>query len=99
MIFDPWVSQQVDRLVYAMIVLIPFALAANRSLKVLGGAVCLAAIASQWLLDQVFVSVWCFFAALLSLLILQVCRTAPDIDTQKKTNLPRSNTAEETRPA
>jgi hypothetical protein len=41
----------------------------------LGGAVCLSAIVSQWLLDEVFTSFWCFFAALLSLFILHICQT------------------------
>jgi hypothetical protein len=77
LIFDPWISQQCDRLVYAMIVLIPFVLTSNPSLKVLGGAVGLTAIISHWLLNAVFISLWCFFAALLSLFILYICRTAP----------------------
>ncbi len=77
LIFDPWISQEVDRLLYAIIILIPLVLTSNSSLKVLGGAVCLSAILSHWLLNEVFISLWCFFAALLSLLILYVCRTAP----------------------
>lgn len=77
LIFDPWFSQQVDRAIYAIIILTPFALASNYSLKLFGAAVCLSAIASHWLLNQVFTSVWCFFAALLSLSILLICRTAP----------------------
>lgn len=77
LIIDPWVSQELDRLLYATIILVPLILASNRSLKVFGGAIGLSAIASNWLLHQVFVSVWCFFAALLSLFILHICRTAP----------------------
>lgn len=88
LIFDPWFSQQFDRLFYAIIILVPFALASNRSLKVFGGAVCLSAITSHWLLNQVFVSVWCFFAAILSLLILFICRTASTMNLQENTDLP-----------
>jgi hypothetical protein len=76
LIFDPWISQACDRLVYALIILIPFLLTSNPSLKVLGGAVGLTAILSHWLLNVVFISLWCFFAALLSLFILYICRTA-----------------------
>lgn len=76
LIFDPWLSQEVDRLLYALIILIPFALASNRSLKGFGGAIALSAIASHWLLHQVFVSTWCFFAALLSLLIVFICQSS-----------------------
>jgi hypothetical protein len=75
LIFDPWFSQDCVRLIYAIIILIPLVLASNPSLKVLGGAVCLSAIVSQWLLDEVFTSFWCFFAALLSLFILHICQT------------------------
>lgn len=76
LIFDPWVSQAVDRLVYALIILIPFALASNHALQRLGAMIALSAIASHWLLHQVFVSVWCFFAAILSLLIVLICQSA-----------------------
>lgn len=74
LIFDPWFSQEFDRLIYALIILLPLALASNRALNLLGGAVLLSAIASYWLLNEVFVSVWCFFAAILSLFILYICR-------------------------
>lgn len=80
LIFDPWVSQQFDRLIYALIILIPFALATNPALKVFGAAICFSAIAAQWLHNEVFVSVWCFFAAMLSVGILYICRTAPPTD-------------------
>jgi hypothetical protein len=77
LIFDPWFSQDCDRLIYAMIILIPFVLTSNPSLKVFGGAVCVTALLCQWLLNAVFISLWCFFAALLSLFILYICQTAP----------------------
>lgn len=82
LIFDPWFSQQFDRFLYALIILIPFALASNRSLKFFGAAIGLSAITSHWLLYQVFVSVWCFFAAILSLLIVFICQTSPTIHRQ-----------------
>lgn len=85
LIFDPWFSQQFARLLYALIILIPFALASNRSLQVFGGMVCLSAIASYWLLNQVFISVWCFFAAILSLFILLICQTSLTINLPEKT--------------
>jgi len=84
LIFDPWLSQQVDRTFYAIIILTPFAIASNRFLRFLGAAVCLSAIASHWLLNEVFTSVWCFFAALLSLFILYICRTAPPMKLLQK---------------
>lgn len=86
LIFDPWLSQEVDRLLYALIILIPFALTSNRSLKGFGGAIALSAIASDWLLHQVFVSTWCFFAALLSGLIVFICQSSPIINLQQDLN-------------
>jgi hypothetical protein len=77
LIFDLWLSQDVDRVIYALIILIPFVLASNRALKGFGATIALSAIASHWLLHQVFVSVWCFFAAILSLLIVFICQSSP----------------------
>lgn len=83
LIFDPWFSQAVDRLVYALIILIPFALASNPALKGFGATISLSAIASHWLLHQVFVSVWCFFAAILSLLIVWICQSSSTVNWQQ----------------
>jgi len=83
LIFDSWFSQEVDRLVYALIILIPFTLASNPALKRFGATIALSAIASHWLLHQVFVSVWCFFAAILSLLIVWICQSASTVKGQQ----------------
>lgn len=83
LIFDPWFSQEVARIIYALIILIPFALASNRVLKGFGATIALSAIASHWLLHQVFVSVWCFFAAMLSLLIIFICRSSSTVNWQQ----------------
>jgi hypothetical protein len=72
LIFDNWVSQEVDRAVYAVIIVTPFLIASNPLLKILGGLVLTSAIATYLMLNQVFVSVWCFFAAIISLYILYV---------------------------
>jgi hypothetical protein len=80
LIFDPWFSQQFDRLLYALIILIPFSLASNRSLKLFGAAIAVSAIVTHLLLYQVFVSVWCFFAAILSLWLVFICQSAPIAD-------------------
>jgi hypothetical protein len=83
LLFDPWFSQEVDRLVYALIILIPFALASNPALKGLGATIALSAITSHWLLHQVFVSVWCFFAAILSLFIVWICQSSSTVNWQQ----------------
>lgn len=84
LVFDPWFAQEVPRLVYALIILIPFALASNRALTGFGAMIALSAIASHWLLHQVFVSVWCFFAAILSLLIIFICKSASTASWQQE---------------
>jgi hypothetical protein len=83
LMFDPWLSQEVERLVYALIILIPFALASNPALKGFGATIALSAILSHLLLHQVFVSVWCFFAAILSLLIIWICQSASTVNGQQ----------------
>lgn len=85
LIFDPLLSQNIDRVIYALIILIPFALASSRALKGLGATIALSAIASHWLLHQVFVSVWCFFAAILSLLIVLICQSSLKMNWQQGT--------------
>lgn len=93
LIFDPWLSQDIDRLIYAVIILIPFALASNPALKGFGATIALSATpcgyreacASHWLLHQVFVSVWCFFAAILSLLIVWICQSFSTVNWQQDT--------------
>ncbi|MBD2059572.1 hypothetical protein H6F88_26855 [Oculatella sp. FACHB-28] len=86
LIFDPWLSQEVERIIYALIILIPFALASNRALKRFGATIALSAIASHWFLHQVFVSVWCFFAAILSLLIVFICQSSSKVSWQQGTD-------------
>ncbi len=84
LVFDPWLSQDIDRLIYALIILIPFALASNPALKGFGATIALSAIASHWLLHQVFVSLWCFFAAILSLFIIWICQSSSTLSRQPR---------------
>lgn len=86
LIFDLWFPQEVDRLIYALIILIPFLLASSRALKGFGATIALSAIASHWFLYQVFVSVWCFFAAILSLLIVLICQSSSQVNWQQGTD-------------
>ncbi|HIK13712.1 MAG TPA: hypothetical protein IGS53_00185 [Leptolyngbyaceae cyanobacterium M33_DOE_097] len=83
LIFDLWFSQDFDRVIYALIILIPFFLASNHALRWFAGAIAVSALLSHWLLHQVFVSVWCFFAALLSGLIVLICQTTSTENSQQ----------------
>ena len=72
LIFDKWMSQQVDRCLYALIVVTPYFIASSNLIKILGGLVLSSAIVTDWMLNDVFVSVWCFCAAIISLYIVYV---------------------------
>ncbi|NJN86400.1 MAG: hypothetical protein HC881_08945 [Leptolyngbyaceae cyanobacterium SL_7_1] len=64
-----------SRLLYALIILIPLLIATSPHLKIFGGLITLSTGASYFLYNYAFVSVWCFFAALLSLYIVYVIST------------------------
>lgn len=57
---------EVSKYLYLAIISLPFAIAYSYSLKLFGGLILLSFIASQLLFQVTLVSVWCFFAALLS---------------------------------
>jgi hypothetical protein len=60
------------RLVYALIILIPLLISSHVDLKIWGLLIAGSALLSVLIFNYAFVSVWCFFAALLSLYILRV---------------------------
>lgn len=61
-----------SRLLYALIILIPLLVSSNPSIKFFGKLVTIAASITYLMFNYAFVSVWCFFAALLSLYIVYV---------------------------
>jgi hypothetical protein len=74
-------SEWAFRIGYALIVTLPLLTSALANVRLFGGLVALSLILSALYFDHAFTSVWCFFAALLSLFILRLvrldARTAP----------------------
>jgi hypothetical protein len=57
---------EVSKYLYLVIISLPFAIARSSALKLFGGSIVLSFIAAQLLFQMTLVSVWCFFAAILS---------------------------------
>jgi len=69
---DAYVSQHVLAGLYAMMILIPLMLSSDRYHSVLGVMIFLSGIISLAFFDWVFISVWCYFAAIISLYIFYI---------------------------
>lgn len=70
--FDALVSNDVLRTGYAFIILIPFALARDLRVRLFGVIIAASLIAAGMFYALTFISVWCFFAAILSLYLVIV---------------------------
>lgn len=64
--------------VYALIILVPLLFSSYRRLRAFGGLVLLSVVLTSVAYGYAFVSVWCFFAALLSLYLVYMVRNAED---------------------
>ncbi|MDH5388523.1 MAG: hypothetical protein OEY06_08740 [Gammaproteobacteria bacterium] len=68
-IYDDYFPEIVLRTVYLLMVLLPLLLSSKRHLRLLGILMLLSMIATLTLFSFTFISVWCYFAALISLYI------------------------------
>ncbi|NEQ53828.1 MAG: hypothetical protein F6K11_27475 [Leptolyngbya sp. SIO3F4] len=75
LIYDQFFPRAVSRLIYMLIVLGPLWLSQLTQLKIAGGCIALALVVTYLFYNYAFVSVWCFFAAVLSGYIVYVLRT------------------------
>ncbi|MBV1930822.1 MAG: hypothetical protein KUG71_03820 [Porticoccaceae bacterium] len=66
---DTYLSQQAQTGFYGVVILLPLLLASDRYHKVLGGMALVSALITLAFFDWVFISVWCYFAAAISLYI------------------------------
>jgi hypothetical protein len=66
LIYDPHVSREVVRAVYALIVALPLVGASNAGVRRFGMLILGSVILTALAFGYAFVSIWCFFAALLS---------------------------------
>jgi hypothetical protein len=69
LVFDAFMPRNMSRLIYACITLIPLFIAKTAKLKVFGGLSVCSLLFSYIVFEYAFVSVWCFWAAVLSLYI------------------------------
>jgi hypothetical protein len=74
MIYDGVVDRIVIRVVYAIQVVTAFMLSTNPRVRLFGGLILLSVIVAFLVWRHAFVSVWCFFAALLSFYMLYMLR-------------------------
>ncbi|MHA6261841.1 DUF6629 family protein [Arenibacterium sp. CAU 1754] len=74
LIWDGVVSRTVLRVVYAIAICVPMMLSSDRQVQIFGVLITLSVIGGFWFAAYAFTSIWCFFAALLSLYILVVVR-------------------------
>lgn len=66
------IPNALTRLLYALIILMPLLISSHVDIKIWGMLIAVSALISALIFNYAFVSVWCFFAALLSLYILHV---------------------------
>ena len=69
LIYDGFIPHSLVRGVYALIVLIPLLLSSQRYLRYFGMIIFISLVAANILFAETFISVWCYFAAILSLYI------------------------------
>ena len=70
LIFDGFVPRPLVRGVYVLIILMPLLLSSQRYIRYFGMIISMSVMVAVLLFEQTFISVWCFFAAFLSLYIL-----------------------------
>ena len=70
LIYDPLVPRLLIRAFYALVVLIPLLIATDRYIKYFGILIFISVAFTTIVYKQTFISVWCYFAAILSLYII-----------------------------
>lgn len=74
-LFDLQWNDWVVRTLYALVVTLPFLASNMLRLRIFGALIALSLALSAIYFDHAFTSVWCFFAAILSMFILQLIQT------------------------
>jgi len=72
MLHDDYLPAGLDRALYALVVLIPLLASSHRHVRVFGTLVAVSLLFAIMIYEYAFVSVWCFFAAALSLYLLRM---------------------------
>lgn len=61
-------------MLYGLIILAPLLISSHRQIQIFGGLVALSSLLASMVVNEAFVSVWCFFAAVLSLYLVNMIR-------------------------
>lgn len=77
LIYDRFLSRDMVHLIYLVIVLSPLYLSNLDRVRFFAGLIALSMIASSYFFNYAFVSIWCFWAALLSLYIVYIVKMLP----------------------
>lgn len=74
LIYDGLVDRQVLRAVYAAIIVVSLFIGSARQIRIFALLILASVIAAHLIYDYAFTSVWCFFAAVLSLYVFHIVR-------------------------
>jgi len=77
LLYDEYIPRIVVRVFYGIIVITPLLVASDRYIKIFGGLITLSIIIATVFYGYAFISVWCYFAAILSLYIIFIINKAP----------------------
>ena len=72
--YDEYIPRVVVRVFYGLIVVTPLILASDRYIKIFGVIITISVVIATVFFGYAFISVWCYFAAILSLYILFMIR-------------------------
>jgi len=70
LLYDRYISKEIVSLFYTLIILVPLLGASDRYIRTFGIVIVASVIITILFLDYAFISVWCYFSALLSFYIL-----------------------------
>lgn len=88
LIYNDVIPWSLGRLFYASLVILPFALSEKKAVKVMGGLIGLSVAITAILYESIFfISVWCFFAAIISSYILYYLVRSQEMLHQSKSQL------------
>ncbi len=71
-IYDPYISKDVLGLVYAAVIIGPMLISGDRHIRLFGLIVFMSGLFASFFYYHAFISVWCFFAGIVSLYIVYI---------------------------
>lgn len=74
LVYDGYITREWVRIIYALIVLIPLLIQTDRHARHFGILIMLSVLLAKLFFDYAFISVWCYFAAVLSLYVVYMLR-------------------------